>query len=184
MAGMPGTYVLNCGNRRSVIKALEHLGAEIYIDNEPVLDCDRIIIPGVGTMASVMTAIKPVRDALEAHRHKGTPILGICAGMHAFCRRSDEGVVDGLAWWDWVDVECIPEPSPRQGWDKSAWGTFYFSHSYAIREWDVHDWIFEHGDKVYVSHRKRDNLMGCQFHPEKSQADGLAFLKRFIEWTP
>jgi glutamine amidotransferase len=168
---MPGTYVLNCGNRRSVIKALEHLGEPIC----PELgEAARCIIPGVGTMASVMQAIGGIRAELEWFRKQGRPILGICAGMHAMCLHSEEGDCEGLGWWPYF-VKKLPPPIPRQGWHAVTHGCMYFSHSYAV----IHDtWDSE----IYA--QERGNLHGCQFHPEKSQRDGLAFLQRFLSWTP
>lgn len=165
---MPGTYVLNCGNRRSVIKALEHLGETI----QPELgEADRCIIPGVGTMASVMQAISGIRAELEWFREQGRPILGICAGMHAMCLHSEEGDCDGLGWMP-VEVRKLPPPTPRQGWMNTTFGCMYFSHSYFSGAEDIYHFS-GHG-----------NLQGCQFHPEKSQRDGLAFLQRFLTWTP
>lgn len=167
---MPRVAVLNCGNRRSVVKALEHLGAEICPEIGEATHC---IIPGVGTMASVMEAIGHVRAELEWFREQGRPILGICAGFHAMCMHSEEGDCDGLGWLA-LEVKKLAPPIPRQGWLSNDQGTYYFSHSYGAPT-----------DKEEFLHSVWGaNLRGCQFHPEKSQADGLAFLRRFFEWKP
>lgn len=176
---MPRVAVLNCGNRRSVVKALEHLGAEICPEIGEATHC---IIPGVGTMASVMEAIGHVRAELEWFREQGRPILGICAGMHAMCMMSAEGNCEGLGWFGRVVVK-MPEPTPIQGW-KRIWshhdeyiGCYYFSHSYGLMR----------DDGEIAESLRTKNTIGVQYHPEKSQADGLFMLKWFLDlepWTP
>lgn len=168
---MPRVAVLNCGNRRSVVKALEHLGAEICPEIGEATHC---IIPGVGTMASVMEAIGHVRAELEWFKTQYRPILGICAGMHAFCVDSEEDGHSGLGWWPFP-VMKLPPPIPRQGWIKAQDGCMYFSHSYGVRNPETME---------FMTAFWRGNVSGCQFHPEKSQANGLAYLKAFLEWTP
>ena len=124
-----------------------------------------------------MEAIGGIRAELEWFREQGRPILGICAGMHAMCDHSEEGDCDGLGWFH-GNVIRLAEPIPRQGWMNTSAGCMYFSHSYGI-EWPRHEFL--HGFA-------KDNLKGVQYHPEKSQADGLKALKDFLEhfppWTP
>jgi glutamine amidotransferase len=159
--------LIRTGNWRSVQNALEHLGAEVsdITDGRPPT---HIVIPGQGSMRSCMDAISPFRSWLEAMRGCNIPILGICAGMHAMCKHSEEGDIDGLGWID-LEVWRLPDKHlPRMGWDDWGGRDYYFCHSYGV------------GSPVI----RQENLLGCQFHPEKSQQAGLDFLREFLEWRP
>jgi len=170
---MPVVGLIRTGNWRSVQNALEHLGVLVYPFEERGHGIERIIIPGQGSMASCMAAIAPHRETLEMANECGAPILGICAGMHAMCRHSEEGDVNGLGWID-REVKKLPDKRlPRMGWMDTAHGCMYFCHSFAIPAPDM---------GVHVI--RQENLLGCQFHPEKSQQAGLDFLREFLEWRP
>jgi glutamine amidotransferase len=197
------------GNLHSVESALRAAGAErVTVTAHPdlVLGAHRIVLPGVGSFKACMerlSAIDGLVDALEERvLHQGVPFLGVCVGMQLLATRGREhGVTEGLGWIA-GEVAPIERTDPRvkvphMGWndvvptphhDGAALiepGEAYFLHSYHF--------VAEHGHHVaamtdhgggLVAAVARDNLMGVQFHPEKSQAYGLALLARFLEWKP
>jgi imidazole glycerol-phosphate synthase subunit HisH len=194
------------GNLRSVENALRAAGAaavDVTADPEAVRAADRIVLPGVGAFAACMNALAAVPGMIEAMSEvavKGArPFLGICVGMQLLADRGEEhGVQSGLGWIGGsVRLLAPADPTlkvPHMGWNDVAPdrphaliipGEAYFLHSYAF---DVADpahrlAVTDHGGPVTAA-VGRDNIVGVQFHPEKSQAYGLAFLSRFLEWQP
>lgn len=192
------------GNLRSAAKALEAAGAAhvtVSGDPETVIAADRIVLPGVGAFAHCINALRG-RSGLEAALHeavveRGRPFLGICVGMQLLADEGHEhGVHAGLGWVRGTVERLAPaDPAakiPHMGWnrvepssDRIAAGDAYFVHSYAFRAADEADVL---ASTDYAGHFPavigRDNLLGTQFHPEKSQAYGLAFLGQFLGWRP
>ncbi len=194
------------GNLRSVENALRAAGAQnVVVTGEPdvVSAADRIVLPGVGAFAACMNALSAVPgmiDAMEgAVLRRGRPFLGICVGMQLLAEAGEEhGRHDGLGWIPGTvralapaDPECRV---PHMGWNDVRVpadhgllqpGQAYFLHSYAYAETDPATVLAttDHGGPV-VAAVGRDSIMGVQFHPEKSQAYGLAFLNRFLNWKP
>ncbi|OYX93916.1 MAG: imidazole glycerol phosphate synthase subunit HisH, partial [Novosphingobium sp. 35-62-5] len=167
---------------------------------------DRIVLPGVGAFKACVGALRCVSGLVEAMEERvlvgGAPFLGICVGMQLLADRGVEhGVTDGLGWIG-GEVRVI-EPAdptikvPHMGWNDVApmphtggaelldAGEAYFLHSYHfVPEQGVHvAAMSDHGGGI-VAAVARDNILGVQFHPEKSQAYGLALLARFLEWKP
>ncbi|MFM2100946.1 MAG: hypothetical protein RLZZ366_2485 [Pseudomonadota bacterium] len=190
------------GNLQSVLNALKAAGAEgviVTADPDVVRTADRIVLPGVGAFAHCMGALAAIDgmvDALnEATGVRATPFLGICVGMQLMAEAGEEhGITPGLGWVKGRVKPMVPmDPAlkiPHMGWNDVVPlqggliepGEAYFLHGYAFEGEDVLA-TTEHGGTV-VAAIGRDNRIGVQFHPEKSQKYGLAFLSRFLEWKP
>jgi glutamine amidotransferase len=197
------------GNLKSVANALRAAGAEtvsVTADPDVVRAADRIVLPGVGGFKACAHGLKAIPHLVEAMTERvfvgGAPFLGICVGMQLLASRGlEHGTTAGL---DWIGGEVreieITDPAikvPHMGWNDVAPmphkdgavliepGEAYFLHSYHFEPDEGHDVaaLTDHGGSV-VAAVARDNLVGVQFHPEKSQAYGLAFLARFLEWRP
>ncbi|WP_017671216.1 imidazole glycerol phosphate synthase subunit HisH [Blastomonas sp. AAP53] len=192
------------GNLHSVHNALKAAGAaSIAVTDDPavVRAADRIVLPGVGAFAACMgglSALPGMIDALEA-RVLGdkVPFLGICVGMQLLADRGlEHGTQQGLGW---IGGEVRPMEAtatikvPHMGWNDVAPvagapliepGEAYFLHSYHFVAADGADVaaVTDHGSPVTAA-VARGNILGVQFHPEKSQAYGLGLLRRFLDWT-
>lgn len=194
------------GNLRSVENALRAAGAAdvaVTADADTVRAADRIVLPGVGAFAACMTALGALPGMVEALndavRAKGRPFLGICVGMQLLADAGEEhGRHAGLGWIGGTVRPLVPaDPAlkvPHMGWNDVlpdrphpliVPGEAYFLHSYAFYPASAADRAAhtEHGGPVTAA-VARDTIVGVQFHPEKSQAYGLAFLSRFLEWRP
>ncbi|ANI78916.1 MULTISPECIES: imidazole glycerol phosphate synthase subunit HisH [Sphingobium] len=194
------------GNLHSVHNALRKAGASdavITADPAVVARADRIVLPGVGAFRACMDALSAIPgmiDAMnEAVGQRGTPFLGVCVGMQLLADAGEEfGRHAGLGWIPGT-VRLI-EPTdpaikvPHMGWNKVSLngtpplletGEAYFLHSYHFEAADPAHIaaVTDHGGPL-VAAVARDTIIGCQFHPEKSQTYGLSFLSRFLEWRP
>jgi imidazole glycerol-phosphate synthase subunit HisH len=195
------------GNVGSVIRMIERAGgaARKITTSEEVRAASKLVIPGVGAFDHGMAHLeqRELLDALhDSALRAGTPVLGICLGMHLMCRGSEEGGRPGLSWVD-ADV-CkfqVPPDSglrvPHMGWNTvdivrdnpllpaqaEGESRFYFVHSYHVRCHNGDDAIAttHYGDD-FVSAFQRDNLFGVQFHPEKSHRFGMGVMRRFVEY--
>ena len=188
------------GNRRSVEKALEHVGAapRLTADHTTIKRADGIVVPGVGAFPEAMRRIRAagldhlIRERAEA----GVPVLGLCLGMQLLFDSSTEhegarglGLLPGEVTalnapkvphigWNLVTFE---RPSPlTEGLGGAA--AFYHVHSLAPEPAVADDVVGrgEYGER-FVSIVERGNVMGVQFHPEKSSRDGLALLRNFAK---
>lgn len=194
------------GNLKSVENALRTAGAaEVDVTSDPALvrAADRVVLPGVGAFGACMAALSAVPGMIEAMAEsalvRGRPFLGICVGMQLLAERGEEhGVHPGLGWIGGsVRMLAPADPAlkvPHMGWNDVrparphpliVAGEAYFLHSYAFDVADPAQLLAatDHGGPVTAA-VGRDNIVGVQFHPEKSQAYGLAFLSRFLEWRP
>lgn len=198
------------GNLHSVHNALRKAGAQnvvITADADVVRQADRIVLPGVGAFRAcrdALVAIPGMVDAMnEAVNGRGTPFLGVCVGMQLLADAGEEfGRHEGLGWIPGT-VRLI-EPAdaavkvPHMGWNDVALngamagagalieaGEAYFLHSYHYEAADPAHVaaVTSHGGPL-VAAVARDTIIGCQFHPEKSQRYGLSFLARFLDWKP
>lgn len=197
------------GNLHSVHNALMAAGAErieVTADPEMVLGAQRIVLPGVGSFKACADGLKAIPGLVEALEQRviggGVPFLGVCVGMQLLATQGYEHAV--TAGLDWIPGEVRKiEPAdpaikvPHMGWnevrptahDDGATlvepGEAYFLHSYHFRPGDGSHVaaMTDHGGGL-VAAVARDNILGVQFHPEKSQAYGLALLARFLEWNP
>lgn len=203
MTGPVALIDYGAGNLQSVKNALKAAGAEnIRVTNDPaeVLSADRIVLPGVGAFAHCMGALSAIPgmvDALnEATGPGAKPFLGICVGMQLMAEAGEEhGRHAGLGWVKGtvrrIETTDPTIKIPHMGWNDVvptathpliAAGEAYFLHSYAFDGDDVLA-TTSHGGPV-VAAIGRDNRVGVQFHPEKSQRFGLSLLSRFLEWRP
>ena len=193
------------GNLHSVHNALKAAGAgDVHVTADPdvVAKADRIVLPGVGAFAHCMEALSAIDGMVAAMeqrvRVEGIPFLGICVGMQLL---ADAGVehktTRGLGWIGGTVRAIAPAADlkiPHMGWNDVVptqgaplieAGEAYFLHSYHFDAANADDVLAttDHGGTL-VAAVGRDNIMGVQFHPEKSQAYGINFLKRFLEWMP
>jgi glutamine amidotransferase len=194
------------GNLHSVHNALRKAGADdvtITADADIVAKADRIVLPGVGAFRAcrdALVAIPGMVDAMtEAVNGRGAPFLGVCVGMQLLADAGEEfGRHEGLGWIPGT-VRLI-EPGdaavkvPHMGWNDVVLngapplieaGEAYFLHSYHYEAADpAHIAATTNHGGPLVAAVARDTIIGCQFHPEKSQRYGLAFLARFLDWKP
>ena len=201
------------GNLRSAEKALARAAHEsghaicVTGDPERVAKAERIVLPGVGAFADCMrglAAVNGMREALqEAVIARATPFLGICVGMQLMASVGREfGDTAGLGWIDGAVVRLSPRDTalkiPHMGWNElkfvGAHPLFdgivegahaYFVHSFEFRAREMSEIIAttDYGGAI-AAVIGRDNLVGTQFHPEKSQAVGLRVLENFLDWRP
>lgn len=191
------------GNLHSVHNALKAAGgdATITADAELVARADRIVLPGVGAFAACMAGLTAIPGMVEALRARvlddGIPFLGVCVGMQLLADEGHEhGVTPGLGWIPGKVIALTPtDPTarvPHMGWNDVVPtaphalvepGEAYFLHSYHFNAADPAQVIAttNHGGPV-VAAVGRDNILGVQFHPEKSQRYGIALLERFFAW--
>ena len=209
MAEVTALVDYGAGNLQSVANALKAAGAEtvsVTSDPDVIRAADRIILPGVGSFRACAEGLGAIPRLVDAMTERvfvgGAPFLGICVGMQLLATRGlEHGETPGL---DWIAGEVreieVADPAikiPHMGWNDVAAmphrdgasliepGEAYFLHSYHFiaDEGENVAALTDHGRSV-VAAVARDNLIGVQFHPEKSQAYGLAFLSRFLEWKP
>ncbi|WP_042700097.1 imidazole glycerol phosphate synthase subunit HisH [Azospirillum sp. B506] len=174
-------------------------------DADVVRRADRVVLPGVGAFADCKRGLSEVPgmlDALEEVVHRrGRPFLGICVGMQLMAERGREyGVTEGLGWIPGEVVKLDPsDPTlkiPHMGWNElnvrrphpvlaglPEGAHAYFVHSYQFKLADP-DTLIASADYggPFAAVVGRDNLVGTQFHPEKSQATGLALIANFLRW--
>jgi glutamine amidotransferase len=191
------------GNLHSVANALAAAGAgEVAITGDPelVARADRIVLPGVGAFGACAAALRAVPGMIEAMERRvrgdGVPFLGICVGMQLMADAGEEmGTHAGLGWVRGrvrlLGPGTMAAKVPHMGWNDVVPalphpliepGEAYFLHSYAYEGDDVIA-TTDHAGAVTAA-IGRDNLIGVQFHPEKSQRYGLALLERFLGWKP
>lgn len=193
------------GNIGSIQNALNFLGQENRVVNskEDILSSEKIILPGVGSFKQAMKNIfklglyEPIR---EAALEKRIPILGICLGMQLLADfGEEEGLSEGLGLIPGKVCKLSPENKtlkvPHVGFNSTYKNTsnvlfeglhemtdFYFVHSYhfLLEKDEYLSSTANYGNKITAS-IQRNNIYGVQFHPEKSQANGLKLLKNFVE---
>jgi glutamine amidotransferase len=189
------------GNLRSVEKALEHVGAaaEVTNDHARIRAADAVVLPGVGAFPKAMERIRTLGldEAIGERVGAGVPVLGICLGMQLLFESSTElGGAEGLGLVPGA-VERLPSNGlklPQIGWNEVTWlrgaplvdglpeqTAMYHVHSFAPRPADEDDVLgtADYGGR-FVTAIERGNVLGVQFHPEKSGPHGLGLLSRFV----
>jgi len=179
----------------------------VTADPNQVGAAERIVLPGVGAFADCMRGVSSIPGMVEALEDsvlkRGAPFLGICVGMQLLAEVGREhGDHKGLGWIPGEVVRLEPaEPAlkvPHMGWNSLSilqphvllagitdGADFYFVHSYYLRPKNpAHILATTDYAGSIPAIIGRDNIAGTQFHPEKSQAEGLAFLQRFLKWRP
>lgn len=201
MSDLVAVVDYGAGNLRSAARALAAAGAgEVLVTSDParIAAADRIVLPGVGAFAQCVTALRGaagIEPALaEAVLGRKIPFLGICVGMQLLATQGHEhGVHQGLGWLPGQVTRLTPDDPalkiPHMGWNEvraandsgAAQGHAYFVHSYRFDPDDAADVraTSDHGG-LFPAIVARGNITGVQFHPEKSQAYGLAFLKAWL----
>jgi imidazole glycerol-phosphate synthase subunit HisH len=188
------------GNRRSVEKALEHVGAQSVITADPdaIRAASAVILPGVGAFPEAMRNLQRtgLGEVLIERAESGVPLLGICLGMQLLFESSSEhegasglGILPGtvtrlesprLPHIGWNLVTFERDSALTEGLGEAS--AFYHVHSFACRPADATDTVgtSEYGER-FASVVERGNVMAAQFHPEKSSRDGLRMLRNFAE---
>jgi glutamine amidotransferase len=189
------------GNLHSLVKAIEAGGAVVQVETDPVLavrDTDALILPGVGAFAPAAERLAPGREVMAEALLAGLPTLGICLGMQLLFDGSDEGPGRGLGVVEGQVTKLHATQVPQIGWNRleditdpllvaSGLDVAYYANSFVchptaghlpfVSAWSEHD-----GDRFPASVR-RGNIIGTQFHPEKSSAPGVAFVREFLQFA-
>jgi glutamine amidotransferase len=192
------------GNVRSVQKAIEHVAPndQVFLTDDAALisEADRVVFPGQGAMGACMQALNEhgLVDVIKQAAHE-KPFLGICLGLQLLFDHSQEnGGTNGLSIipGDVVKFDKSDLKIPHMGWntvkqefDHPLWhniddnARFYSVHSYYVKEAD-HSFVAGSTDYGidFTCAIAKDNMFAVQFHPEKSQHDGLQLLTNFVNW--
>lgn len=185
----------NAGNATSVRFALQRLGAEAVVSNEPeiIKGADRVIFPGVGEASSAMQFLRNAGlDVVLKDLRQ--PVLGICLGMQLMCSHSEEGNTDALGIFP-VQVKKFPETDfkvPHMGWNtlSNLKGPLFTGVADQAYMYYVHSFYAEQSAQTiasteyilnYSAALQKGNYFGVQFHPEKSGTDGERIIKNFLE---
>jgi glutamine amidotransferase len=200
-----GILKMPMGNLRSAFNAVFQNGFDpVFVDQDGDVDgLTHLIVPGVGNFKAVMGHLQEggLADRIRGFASSGRPLLGICAGMQLLAERGTEsGETEGLGLVH-GRVDRLPEGDnalvlPHVGWstvdfrfahpitqDVKPRRDFYFVHSYALQTDHEEEALgeSEYGTR-FVSIVARGNVVGFQFHPEKSQANGLKLIENFCHW--
>lgn len=197
------------GNIGSILNILKKIGVNAAPSKGPeeIQSANKMILPGVGAFDDAMKNLHAMGYIKVLNKKvlvDKTPILGICLGMQLFCKRSEEGHEPGLGWLDAQTVRFRFEDTknqqkiPHMGWNKirvcqksplfpnaDEEHRFYFAHSYHVQCNNLSDILtctqygIEFNSAVY-----HENIIGTQFHPEKSHRFGMAFFQAFATWIP
>ncbi|WP_146587551.1 imidazole glycerol phosphate synthase subunit HisH [Puniceibacterium confluentis] len=202
------------GNLHSAQKAFERMAAEtdagtviVTTDADVVARADRIVLPGDGAFPACAAALRGdsglYSAMIEAVEVKARPFLGICVGMQLMARKGHEyRETDGLGWIDGEVMHIAPKDRsfkvPHMGWNDlvlnhphpvlagiATGDHAYFVHSYQIRMADMAQRIahVDYAEEI-TAIVGRDNMLGLQFHPEKSAGNGLRMIANFLAWAP
>jgi len=189
-------------NLSSVVNAFLHIGCDVRIvsDSKRITEFTHLVLPGVGSFPKGIENLqmKGLDEAICREAERGKPILGLCLGMQLFAEVGEEfGLTNGLGLIQGrvsiIDVNQSDLRVPHVGWNKvylnknsaiaagvQQYSAFYFIHSYSYSDPDASYvvGVCDYSSKI-VSIIEKDNIFGAQFHPEKSQSDGLLLLKNF-----
>lgn len=194
------------GNLGSILNMLKKIGAEAIIssDVDIIKNADKLILPGIGAFDTGMknlNGLKIIPILNNKVISEKTPILGICLGMQLLTKSSEEGILPGLGWINAQTIKFKFDEKnnnlkiPHMGWNtvhlsknsplfKEMFDEprFYFVHSYHVVCDDEQDILTQtYYGYEFASAVQKDNIMGVQFHPEKSHKFGMKMLKNFAE---
>ena len=184
------------GNLHSLAKALEGPAVDVRVETDPIraIESDVLVLPGVGAFGSAAERLAPGRDAMRRAIADGLPTIGICLGMQLLFDASDEGEGAGLGVIPGRVSKLSAERVPQIGWnaleqtrdalfDAAPLSIAYYANSYVCRPDDVSRviaWSEHEGDRFPAAVRA-GSAVGVQFHPEKSSANGVRFLRAFLD---
>lgn len=185
------------GNIRSVENALHRLGAEYKLTADPaeIRKADRVILPGVGHCGQAVENLRE-RGLVDVIKDLRRPVLGICVGMQAMCRHTEEGDADGLGIFDARVTrfdDSLGLKVPHMGWNQISnldskllrdirGGEYvYFVHSYYASLGPDTIATTTYGSVMFSAALKYENFYGTQFHPEKSGDAGSRILSNFLK---
>jgi len=194
------------GNLRSVSKALESLGGDVCVTHEPmkISQCEKMVLPGVGAFGDASHELQKrnLWESVLKHIHDQKPFLGICLGLQLLLETSEESpgarglcVFEGQVkrfqsnkvkvphmGWNTVDFSSAESHPLLRGVEPNSY--FYFVHSFyaAVKDDAVALGKTQYGEAEFAAILGKDNVFATQFHPEKSQEQGLKILKNFLEW--
>lgn len=201
---MIGIIDYGAGNLASIMFALKRIGAEVEVCSQSTQleKYSHVILPGVGSFKHAMSVLENEGwiSAIKIHTEKKLPLLGVCLGMQLFFEEGDEhGKSNGLGLLKGKVKLMEPNDNlkiPHLGWNQVDLRRehqifegirqnidFYFVHSYHCIPEEESDILgtFSYGSN-YVACISKDNIIGVQFHPEKSQPAGLRILQNFANW--
>lgn len=191
------------GNLGSIQNMLKKIGSPSRISSnvEEIQNAEKLILPGVGAFDSGITSLKEYNlwnvlndKVLKQH----TPVLGICLGMQLLCNGSEEGKEHGFGWIDADVIRFKPKEKhykiPHMGWnyigkakdsklfeDMYPDPKFYFVHSFYVKANDNSSIAKTEYDIVFDAALEKGNVLGTQFHPEKSHKFGMKLLENFVQ---
>lgn len=191
------------GNIASIKKMLKKIGydSELTNNRETILNSQKIILPGVGAFDYGMKNLKD-QDLIQVLRYKAieekTPFLGICLGMQLLGKSSEEGEEEGLSLIDFNTIKFKFDNQklkiPHMGWNYIEYNSdsklfkdmyekarYYFVHSYYVKNNDSYTIARANYGFDFSAAVRKDNILGVQFHPEKSHKFGMRLLKNFAE---
>jgi imidazole glycerol-phosphate synthase subunit HisH len=191
-------------NVGSVLNMLKRIGAEVVSSADPavIADAEKLILPGVGAFDNAMINLERLQLIEPLHRKvkvDKTPLLGICLGMQLLSRRSEEGTLPGFGWLEAdtkrFNLDAMDLRIPHMGWNELVIARphplldglddtprYYFVHSYHVCCDDPADAIGSaHYGSDFTAVVARGNVMGTQFHPEKSHRFGMQLMRNFVE---
>lgn len=184
----------NAGNIQSVSFALERLGVDFMISDDPetITKADKVIFPGVGEASTTMRYLRE-RKLDQVIKNLKQPVLGICLGMQLMCRHSEENDTECLGIFDQPVKRFVPETEfkvPHMGWNElikvTGWispelenKSVYYVHSYYVPVNEFTSAVTEY-TVPFSAAMKKDNFYAVQFHPEKSAEAGQTILKNFL----
>lgn len=184
------------GNLHSLVKAIEVPGTEVRVEPDPrrALDTGLLVLPGVGAFAAAAARLAPALDGMRAALADGLPALGICLGMQLLFEGSDEGEGAGLGLLAGRVTRLAGRRVPQIGWNTvdgvrdplfaaASLGVAYYANSYVCRPasaapvtaWSTHE------QERFPAAVRQNNVVGVQFHPEKSSREGVRFLRAVVE---
>ncbi len=184
------------GNLHSLLKALSVTGVESLVETDPVAAAagDALILPGVGAFGPAAARLAPGRERLRQALDAGLPCLGICLGLQLLADESEEGAGQGLGLIEGRSTRLDARSLPQIGWNQleavtdvdvrtAELETAYYANSYAVRPANpgqVTAWSRHEGDRFPAAIRQ-GQVLGVQFHPEKSSWPGLAMIRSFLD---
>lgn len=197
------------GNLQSIFNMVDSFGEECKISNDPntIQKSSKLILPGVGAFDTGISNLKKLEifDLIKEEVIKNKkPILGICLGAQIMLQKSDEGILSGLSFLDGevksfkskFEREKILLPIPNMGWRYlnkirkndvfkiNNESRFYFLHSFYFEIKNQKNKIFESNYGIdFCAGFKKENIIGVQFHPEKSHRFGFEIMKQFLNYA-